>query len=214
AKVYGVVFALLKNTTGNAFNIGFLWEEFKSGGIFYGGAIAGLVFSFFYLRKYFRGNEWKVADITVIGVALGHVLGRIGCFCAGCCYGKVTDLPWGVKFAFHSGKPHEYMNAFVHPTQIYEAVLNLLNFFILLLIWKKRKFTGQVFSLYLINYGIIRFFIEVFRNDGGRGYLLKVGHPVIFLSYPQLISIILIAIGITVLVKRARESKEMVDTFS
>lgn len=208
AKLYGVVYVILKNPAENALNIDLLWQEFKTGGVFYGGVIAGLVFAYFYLRKYFKGNEWRVADITVIGVALGHVLGRIGCFCAGCCYGRPTDLPWGIKFPFLSNDLHPCRDVFVHPTQIYEALLNLVNFIVLFLFWRRRKFTGQIFSMYLINYGIIRFFGEMLRNDGGRGYLFKVGDLALIFSYPQLISIILIGSGTVIYFKLKKRASQ------
>ena len=67
---------------------------------------------------------------------------------------------------------------------------------ILFLVWRKRKFGGQVFSLYLINYGIIRFLVEFLRNDGGRGYIIKSSSKFLSLSIPQLISVLLIVSGI------------------
>ncbi len=170
----------------------------NGGGIFYGGIIAMVVFGVFYTRKYFKGDEWKVFDIFVVGGALGHVFGRLGCFSAGCCYGVPTELPWGIKFPFHGGEPHLFSNTFVHPTQIYEAILNLINFLFLLLIWRRKKFDGQILSLYLINYGIIRFIVEFLRNDGGRGYLLEGSSKFSSLSIPQLISVLLIITGIII----------------
>jgi phosphatidylglycerol:prolipoprotein diacylglycerol transferase len=131
-------------------------------------------------------------------MALGHGIGRIGCFCAGCCYGLPTTLPWGVKFPFLGGRDHPYARVFVHPTQIYEAVLDLANFVVLLFLWRKRKFPGQVFSLYLINYGVIRFFLEYLRNDGGRGHLIRGAAPIASFTLPQLLSVIMVVAGIFV----------------
>lgn len=206
SKLYGVIYVILKNPSFPVTDLSRLWNEFKSGGVFYGGMIAGLIYAYFYISRYFGGKEWQVADISMVAVALGHMFGRIGCFCAGCCYGKSTQLPWGVVFPSLAGRPHPTGGSVVHPTQIYEAVLDLLNFLILLFVWRKRKFTGQVFALYFINYGIIRFVVEIFRNDGGRGYVFD-GHNQFFsLSFPQFISILLIISGVILYLKRREKN--------
>lgn len=196
AKIYAVSAVFLASPKLSFKDPGILLNASKSGGTFYGGIIAMTLFGIFYSRRYFKGSEWKIFDIVVIGGALGHVFGRLGCFSAGCCYGLPTEFPWGVKFPFHGENIHRYHDVFIHPTQIYEASLNLLNFVILFLVWRKRKFGGQVFSLYLINYGIIRFLVEFLRNDGGRGYIIKSSSKFLSLSIPQLISVLLIVSGI------------------
>ena len=195
AKLYGILVVFVDNPGLYLTSPPKLLKSLNRGGIFYGGMIAITIFMILYARRYFKGSEWKVFDITVIGGALGHMFGRLGCFSAGCCYGVPTDLPWGVKFPFQGGKPHPFSDIFVHPTQIYEATLNLLNFLILLVIWRKKKFDGQIISLYLINYGIIRFVIEFLRNDGGRGYLIESSSKFLSFSIPQLISILLVITG-------------------
>jgi len=194
-KIYGAVATFLSNPALSIRNPQVLLNSLKSGGVFYGRIFAIVIFAVLYTRKFFRGSEWRVFDITVVGGALGHVFGRLGCFSAGCCYGLPTGLPWGMKFPFRGKDIHPFHETFVHPTQIYEALLNLANFVVLLLVWRKRKFEGQVFSLYLINYGLIRLFGEFFRNDGGRGYIIKSNSRLLSLSIPQLISIILIITG-------------------
>lgn len=204
AKLYGILIVFFVNPGFYLKEPSRLLKALSGGGIFYGGIAAIAIFVYFYTRKFFRGSEWKIFDIIVIGGALGHMFGRLGCFSAGCCYGVPTKLPWGIKFPFHGGKPHPFADIHVHPTQIYEAILNLANFLILLLIWRKKKFDGQVFSLYLINYGIIRFFVEFLRNDGGRGYIFEGPSKFLSLSIPQLISILLIITGIIILNLRKR----------
>lgn len=198
SKLYSVIFNYTLNSEYYNNNIDKLLKKFLDGGIFYGSLIAGLIFFYFYLPRYFKGKEWNMLDIVSIGGALGHVFGRIGCFSAGCCYGKSSGLYWAVQFNFLGNTPHPSCNDFVHPTQIYESILNLMNFIILFYLYKKKKFNGQIFSIYLINYGVIRIFVEFFRNDGGRGYLIKSSNNLLSLSYPQLISIILIISGITI----------------
>jgi len=207
SKLYSVIYNYILNSEYYNNNLDKLLKIFFGGGIFYGGLIAGLIFFYFYLPRYFKGKEWNVLDIVSIGGALGHVFGRLGCFAAGCCYGKVSKLPWAVQFQFLGNKHHPSFNNFVHPTQIYESILNLINFMILFYIYKKKKFNGQIFSFYLINYGIIRIFVEFFRNDGGRGYLIKGSTNLLSLSYPQVISIVLIISGIIIYkIKKKKKS--------
>ncbi len=163
-------------------------EVIKSGGVFYGGLIAGILFSLWYTRL-FKIDFKKLGDVLAAPVALGHSIGRIGCFLGGCCYGSLCSLPWAVEFPGHSSP--------VHPTQIYESILNFLNFIFLLIIFKKRKFDGQVFLIYLINYSMIRFIVEFFRGDPERGYLnLFPGSSSLNPSIPQIISLIIIFISV------------------
>jgi len=208
SKLYSVIYNYILKPDFYNKNIDKLLKTFLGGGIFYGSFIAGIIFFIFYLPKYFKGKEWNATDIIVIGGALGHAFGRIGCFSAGCCYGKVSNLPWAVKFPFLAGKPHPYCDSFVHPTQIYESILNFINFIFLFYVYKKKKFNGQVFSLYLINYGIVRIFVEFFRNDGGRGYIIRGDNSYLSFSYPQLISLILIISGIILYKIRKKSTKK------
>jgi phosphatidylglycerol:prolipoprotein diacylglycerol transferase len=208
SKIYSAIYNYILKPDFYNKNIDKLFENFFGGGVFYGSLISGIIFLIFYLPKFFKDKEWNITDIAVIGGALGHAFGRLGCFSAGCCYGKVSDLPWAVKFPFLAGRPHPFCNSSVHPTQIYESILNFINFLILYNIYKKKKFNGQVFSLYLINYGIIRIFVEFFRNDGGRGYIIRGNNSYLSLSYPQLISLILIISGIIIYKIRNKSTKK------
>jgi phosphatidylglycerol:prolipoprotein diacylglycerol transferase len=130
-----------------------------------------------------------LADIIGSALALGHGFGRIGCFTAGCCYGRACGMPWGVSF--HSEYAHNLTGipiySFLHPTQLYESGLNFLNFFILFIILKRKSFDGQVFSLYVINYSILRYFVEFYRGDhSARAFLIQNPSPYLSLSFPQL----------------------------
>ncbi len=171
----------------------------RSGGVFQGGLIFGFLFAVWYLKKH-RLPTWKVADIIAPAIALGHSIGRLGCFFAGCCFGRACSLPWGVTFKNEyahnlTGIPIDYP---IHPTQLYEAILNFINFLILFFILKKKKFHGQVFSLYLINYSIIRYFVEFYRGDHPqKAYLIHGASPYTSLSTFQLICIIIFIIGIS-----------------
>jgi phosphatidylglycerol:prolipoprotein diacylglycerol transferase len=170
-----------------------------SGGTFYGGLIFAIVFGIWFIKKH-KLNYASMADIISPSIALGHFFGRLGCFSAGCCYGRPAgDSFLGVTFTSpyahnHTGVP---LNTALYPTQLMESALNLLNFVILFVIFKKKKFEGQVFSLYIFNYSVIRFCMELFRGDPDRGYIFGgIDHPFTSLSFPQLLSIAGIIVAI------------------
>jgi phosphatidylglycerol:prolipoprotein diacylglycerol transferase len=143
----------------------------RSGGVFYGGLIGGF-FAVVLLVKRYKLPFWKTADAFAPGLALGQAFGRQGCFSAGCCWGKPTDLPWGVHFTplghEYTGVPVVYadgLDAHLHPTQLYESFLMLAVFGLLYYLHRHKKFDGQILILYGILYSIIRFSIEFLRDD-------------------------------------------------
>jgi len=143
----------------------------RSGGVFYGGLVAAVLTSLWFFQKH-RLNTWQMTDIMAPSIALGHAVGRLGCFSAGCCYGKPTTLPWGVTFTDSyaqqiAGVPLEVP---LHPTQLYEAGVEALIFLTLLLLARHKKFDGQIFWSYVIFYSVARFVIEFLRGDH-RGFL-------------------------------------------
>src|SRR3954451_22423475 len=94
----------------------------RSGGVFYGGLIVAVLVAFGYMGRH-RLPLWSVSDVFAPGIALGHVIGRFGCFFAGCCFGRETTVPWAITFtnplaAENVGTP---LNVPLHPTQLYEA---------------------------------------------------------------------------------------------
>ncbi len=162
-----------------------------SGGTFYGGLICGVIFGIWYIRKH-KLNVRLITDMTAPAIALAHFFGRMGCYFAGCCWGRQAE---GCSIAIYF--PHNEASTGVpqgvplYPTQVLEAFLNLLNFFVLYILYKKRKFTGQVLPIYIMNYSVIRFVLEYFRGDSDRGYVFGSLHePFSSLSVPQLISIL------------------------
>lgn len=186
-RAYPLVFNLIKNFS---YYLQFPKEIFtmpKGGRAFYGGLIAGILFSIWYLNKFNLGF-WKVGDVAGPGAALGHSIGKIGCFLGGCCYGRPSTAAWAVTF------PHQSQS--VHPTQLYESGLNFFSFLFLFVLLKKKKFDGQIFCFYIINCSFIRFFVEFFRGDPGRGQVFQGSSVYISLSIPQLISLIGLFIGI------------------
>lgn len=170
----------------------------RSGGVFQGGLFFGLIFALWYLHKH-KIPTWKTADIFAPALALGHGVGRIGCFNAGCCYGRACSVPWGV--VFESEYAHNLtgipLNVPIHPTQLYESALNFLNFIVLFILLKKKKFDGQVFSFYIINYSFIRYFVEFYRGDHpAASYVISNSSPYLSLSLPQLFCIIGVIFGV------------------
>ena len=170
----------------------------RSGGVFYGGLIAAVAVAIWYLRRH-RLHVWSVADAFAPGIALGHVIGRMGCFFAGCCFGRSTDVAWAVTFrseyaAQNVGTP---LNIPLHPTQLYEAGAELIILGLLLLFERKgRPFPGRTFWGYMLVYGITRFIIEIYRGDA-RG---MVGD----LSTSQFVSVLLVPLSIIMLVILSR----------
>ncbi len=164
----------------------------RSGGTFYGGIVFGLPFAVWYAYKK-KLPLLKISDIIAPYIALGHSLGRLGCFSAGCCYGRATDSFLGVVFKNpiahnNTGVP---LNTRIYPTQLMESILNFLNFIVLLIFYKKKKYDGTVLILYVMNYAVIRFVLEFFRGDPDRGYVFGgISHPWSSLSIPQFISLI------------------------
>jgi phosphatidylglycerol---prolipoprotein diacylglyceryl transferase len=150
-----------------------IWTLVRSGGVFYGGLLAGFAVGFWYMRRY-RLPVWPVADAMAPGLALGHVVGRLGCLLAGCCYGKPTTLPWGVTFTdpFAASNVGTPLHVALHPTQLYEAGAEFLILVFLLATekyWRRRS--GWTWWVYILLYGISRFGIEFFRGDP-RGFTM------------------------------------------
>jgi phosphatidylglycerol:prolipoprotein diacylglycerol transferase len=181
-------------------NPGELLTLVRSGGVFYGGLIAAVVVALIYLRRY-RMPVWQVTDVFAPGIALGHVIGRLGCLFAGCCFGKPTSVPWAITFhneyaQQNVGTP---LNVPLHPTQLYEAGAELLILALLLMTERRgRPFPGRTFWGYMLLYGISRFVIEFFRGDS-RG---TVG----MFSTSQFVSLLIIPLSVVMLLVLARRS--------
>lgn len=142
----------------------------QAGGVFSGGLLGALAAAIWYIRKNHM-PALGTCDAFAPGLAMGHAIGRLGCFAAGCCYGKETTHFWGVTFTnplanAWTGTP---LGKSLEPTQLFESAVELANFFILTWMLKRKKFEGQVFGAYLFLYGIARYFLEFLRGDPGRG---------------------------------------------
>jgi len=147
------------------------WEIFmiqRGGLVFYGGLIGASLACIIFARVK-KLPLWRLADIFAPSVALGSMFGRIGCMLNGCCYGRACDLPWAIRFPEDNpAHPPTYL---VHPTQIYDALLNLALYLGLAWLFRHRKFDGQVFAVYLMGYAITRSIAEAFRGDYSETHL-------------------------------------------
>jgi phosphatidylglycerol:prolipoprotein diacylglycerol transferase len=130
--------------------------------VYYGGLIGATIAGVIYIR-WKKLPLWKTADVLAPSIALGNVFGRIGCLLNGCCYGRACNLPWAIRFpADNPLNPPTYP---VHPTEIYDALLNLIVYFFLAWLFRRKKFDGQIFATFLLCYAVTRSFVEYFRGD-------------------------------------------------
>jgi len=172
----------------------------RSAGVYYGGLILAVAVAFWYIANH-RMPFWTTCDVFAPGIALGHVTGRLGCFAAGCCYGKPTDVAWGVIFtdplaAANVGTP---LGIRLHPTQLYEAGAELLILAFLLATERRgRPFPGRTFWLYMFLYAVSRYVIEIYRGDP-RGVV-----PYLGISTSQFISVILVPLSLFMLLWLSR----------
>lgn len=138
----------------------------QGGLVFYGGFLGAALAVIAYAWKYSE-PLWRLADLLTPSVALGSFFGRIGCLMTGCCYGRVCTLPWGIEFPV--GHPTHGIR--VHPTQVYDSLLNLAVYGLLEWAYRRKRFDGQVFSTWLMVYPITRSFTELFRGDYPEGQI-------------------------------------------
>ncbi|HEX8871673.1 MAG TPA: prolipoprotein diacylglyceryl transferase [Candidatus Acidoferrum sp.] len=150
----------------------FTLSTLQAGGVFSGGVVLAVICGAWYMRVNHMPGL-RTADVFAPGLALGHAFGRLGCFSAGCCFGRETSLPWGVTF--HNPLANQIggvpLGLHIHPTQLYEMIVELANFVFLYWLLKHKKFEGQVVGAYMFIYGVARFFLEFLRGDPGRGQL-------------------------------------------
>jgi phosphatidylglycerol---prolipoprotein diacylglyceryl transferase len=177
---------------------------FLAGGVFYGGFLAALFFAIWYVRVQ-KLAFWKLTDVLAPGVALGQSVGRLGCFSAGCDYGKPTKAPWGVVFTSNfahsvTGVP---LGIRLHPAQLYESFATLVIFAVLLWWFPKKKRDGDIFLGYVGLYAVARFFLEFTRGDEDRGFVFH--H---LLSTSQFIALLALAgIAAVMIWRRAHGGK-------
>jgi phosphatidylglycerol:prolipoprotein diacylglycerol transferase len=165
-----------------------VWE---GGLVFYGGVVGTAIVAFIYARSA-RWSFWTITDVFAPGVALGHALGRFGCYAAGCCFGKaMTEASgaWGASFPAGSVAfdelsslglvaPGASFTPPLHPTQLYEAFGELLIFAALMLArGRLRSRPGALALVYAASYAVLRFVVELFRGDVARRFVVELATP-------------------------------------
>jgi len=155
--------------------------------VFYGGFVCSVLTAGFLLKKW-KISFWRMADLLAPYLALGHSIGRIGCFLNGCCYGRKTSLPLGMNFPDLPGS--------VHPTQLYSSLILLCIFLILRFLQPRFTRDGRIFLLYICLYSGLRFFIEFLRGDNP---------AVLFsLTFSQVLSALLFFTAFAIFLKRKK----------
>ncbi|PIQ96024.1 MAG: prolipoprotein diacylglyceryl transferase [Nitrospinae bacterium CG11_big_fil_rev_8_21_14_0_20_56_8] len=172
-----------------------VFKFWKGGLVYYGGLIMASVVAVWYMRKHAM-PVWPMADIIAPALALGQGIGRWGCFFAGCCYGRKTDVPWAIVFT--DPRSLAPLGVPLHPTQIYLSLNALVIFGILVWLYHRKTFDGQVIWTYGVLYSIGRFVIEYFRNDD-RGFVIQD-----VLSTSQFVGIFVLVVSIFMLVMLRR----------
>jgi phosphatidylglycerol:prolipoprotein diacylglycerol transferase len=171
----------------------------KGGLVFYGGLLAAIPVGMWYVRKH-KLPFWKTGDIVAPYIPLGHAFGRLGCFFAGCCFGDPCSGPLCIVFS--DPRSLAPLGVPLYPTQLMEAGGEFMNFLLLLFVYPRRKFDGQIFWLYPVFYAVLRFTVEFFRGDTARG--LYFGGVV---STSQIIAIGMFVVSLVMLWRLGKTAK-------
>jgi phosphatidylglycerol---prolipoprotein diacylglyceryl transferase len=139
-----------------------MFKLWQGGLVFSGGLLAALIAGYFYIRRH-KLNILLMGDLFAPSIAIGQAIGRIGCFMAGCCYGRPASLPWSITFTNPDSMAP--LNIPLHPTQLYDALSNFIIFIIILILSPLKKFNGQVIIWFLVMHSTARLIIERFRGD-------------------------------------------------
>lgn len=170
------------------------------GFVFYGSFLFAVPTMLWFFRKH-KLNSYKMLDVMAIVTCIVHMFGRIGCFLAGCCYGKPTDGWFSVTYTDEVCQA-EPLNTPLFPTQITEAGFIFLVMIVLLVIKSRfQKFYGQLFLLYLILYAIGRSILEIFRGDVARGFIIDG-----ILSHSQFIALLIVLVTAYVYVRWSKKN--------
>lgn len=175
-----------------------MFKVWEGGLVFYGGPLFTTPFIVWFTRKH-KFPIWKTLDVIGPGITIAHAFGRLGCLAAGCCYGKPTGGEWGIKLNSELVDPAS-RGILLHPTQLYEFTALLVLFFVLLAVFRRRRFDGQVALIYFMAYPVVRSIIEIYRGDTIRGFVIDG-----IISTSQFISILVFIAAFIMLVFRLRQ---------
>lgn len=169
-----------------------LFAVWHGGMSFHGGLIGSVAAGFIFCKK-FKIDFWNTADLIAVTAPIGLGLGRLGNFINGELYGRVTDVPWAVVFPSGGLVPR-------HPSQLYEFVLEgVVLFTVLWTLRRKHYKTGILTSLFIVLYGVFRFFVEFFREpDVQLGYVLDI------FTMGQVLSLSMVVAGLVILYIRKK----------
>jgi phosphatidylglycerol:prolipoprotein diacylglycerol transferase len=172
-----------------------VFKVWEGGLVFFGGLIASTAYAIWYFRRK-KLDPWKMIDILSPGLVIAHAFGRLGCLSAGCCHGRPTGAPWGIRL--DSELVDDSLRGIpLHPTQLYEFVSLMILFAGLIRVFHKKRIDGQVGLAYFMAYPLIRSVIEIFRGDTIRGFVIEG-----FLSTSQFISTLVFVAALLVLTRR------------
>ena len=177
-----------------------LWN----GGLVFSGGLIAVVFAMIWYARHHGLNILEIGDLWSPAAAIGQSLGRVGCFMAGCCYGRPTDIPWSVTFT--NPKSLALLNIPIHPAQLYSSLLNLIIFIALLILTFKKTFKGQVFLWFLILHSTARLLLERFRGDD-RGFILGTN----WTTTQLMASLILLASVVALFVIKTKNERDTVE---
>ena len=166
----------------NPLDIFAIWH----GGLSFHGGFIGVVIAVLIFCKKKKISFLRLADIIVIPLSIALALGRIGNFLNGELYGRITNVPWAVKFKDAEG--------FRHPSQIYESLKNLFIFSVLWTLNKKNLPKGYLFSIFILMYSTLRFFVEFVRVPDS-----QLGFIIFSLSMGQVLSVVMFVSGLVLL---------------
>ena len=179
----------------NFFDIFKIWQ----GGMSFHGGLLGVIFATILFAKKNNQDPFLYLDLVSLVAPIGIFFGRLANFINSELYGKVSDVPWSVIFI-------KVDNLSRHPSQLYEATLEGLVLFLILMLFKKKNYLtkpGLISGLFLIFYSIFRFFVEFYRVPDE-----QLGYVVFNLSTGQIISLVFLIIGtIVIYVKNENRQK-------
>lgn len=181
---------LIKNWDILIADIQILLNAISGGFVFYGGLIGAVIGYYIYCKKY-KIDIIKLIDLMAPSIPIIHGIGRLGCFFAGCCYGKHYDGPFHIIFERSLAAPNGVP---LFPIQLVESICNLMAGIVLLIYARNIRKPGRITGVYIVYYSIMRFLLEFLRGDISRGIILN-------LSTSQLISLLLLPLGFYLLFK-------------
>ena len=177
-----------------------LFENFGNGFVFYGSFLFAVPTMIIFFRKK-KLPLMPMLDIMALTTCIVHVFGRMGCFLAGCCYGKPTNGIIGVTFTEEASKA-EPLHTALHPTQLYSATMIIIIFIILWRVYKYKTFHGQIILLYTMLYAIGRSIIEIFRGDIARGFIIED-----IISHSQFIAMLVFLVSLLLYLRLRKNPK-------